>query len=73
VPFEPDIQSFSQLQSQRTIRAAIPCRGVGVHTGVHVTMTLHPAPAGSGIVFRRSDRSGAMVAANWRNVQESPL
>jgi UDP-3-O-[3-hydroxymyristoyl] N-acetylglucosamine deacetylase len=73
VPFEPDIQSFSQLQSQKTIRAAIPCRGVGVHSGVHVTMTLHPAPAGSGIVFRRSDRGGAMVAANWRNVQESPL
>jgi UDP-3-O-[3-hydroxymyristoyl] N-acetylglucosamine deacetylase len=73
VPFEPDIQSFSQLQSQKTIRAAIPCRGVGVHTGAHVTMTLHPAPVGSGIVFRRSDQSGAMVAANWRNVQESPL
>jgi len=73
VPFEPEAQSYFHLQSQKTIRAAIPCRGVGVHTGAHVTMTLHPAPAGSGIRFRRSDRGGATIAANWRNVVDSPL
>ncbi|HKF72632.1 MAG TPA: UDP-3-O-acyl-N-acetylglucosamine deacetylase [Stellaceae bacterium] len=58
---------------QKTIKAAMPCRGVGVHSGARVAMTLHPAPTDSGIVFRRSDRGGACVAANWRNVQESPL
>lgn len=73
MPFEPEARDFFRLQLQKTIRAAIPCRGVGVHTGVHVTMTLHPAPADSGIVFRRSDRGGATVAAHWRNIQESPL
>jgi len=51
----------------------MPCRGVGVHTGARVSMTLHPAETGTGIVFRRSDRGGAAVAADWRNVQESPL
>lgn len=51
----------------------MPCRGVGVHTGARVSMTLHPAETGTGIVFRRSDRGGATVAADWRNVQESPL
>ncbi|HVM78124.1 MAG TPA: UDP-3-O-acyl-N-acetylglucosamine deacetylase [Stellaceae bacterium] len=58
---------------QKTIRAAMPCRGVGVHTGARVSMTLHPADTGTGIVFRRSDRGGATIAADWRNVQESPL
>jgi UDP-3-O-[3-hydroxymyristoyl] N-acetylglucosamine deacetylase len=51
----------------------MPCRGVGVHSGVRVAMVLHPAPTDSGIMFRRTDRGGACVAANWRNVQESPL
>jgi UDP-3-O-[3-hydroxymyristoyl] N-acetylglucosamine deacetylase len=51
----------------------MPCRGVGVHSGARVAMILRPAPVDSGIVFRRSDRAGACVAANWRNVQESPL
>jgi UDP-3-O-[3-hydroxymyristoyl] N-acetylglucosamine deacetylase len=58
---------------QKTIKAAMPCRGVGVHSGARVAMVLHPAPSDSGIVFRRSDRSGACIAAHWRNVQESPL
>jgi UDP-3-O-[3-hydroxymyristoyl] N-acetylglucosamine deacetylase len=58
---------------QKTIKAAMPCRGVGVHSGARVTMVLHPAPGDSGIVFRRSDRGGACVAAHWRNAQESPL
>jgi len=62
-----------ELQTQRTIRAAMPCRGIGVHTGARVTMTLHPAPADTGILFRRSDRGDATVAAHWQNVQESPL
>jgi len=51
----------------------MPCRGIGVHTGARVSMTLHPADTGTGIVFCRSDRGGATVAADWRNVQESPL
>jgi len=51
----------------------MPCRGIGVHSGAHVTMVLQPAPTDSGIVFRRSDRGGACVTANWRNIQESPL
>ncbi len=42
-------------QQQRTLKAAIGCVGVGVHSGCRVEMVLHPAPAGTGIVFRRSD------------------
>ena len=43
---------------QRTLRHAIGCVGVGRHSGARVALTLHPAPAGSGISFRRTDRAG---------------
>jgi UDP-3-O-[3-hydroxymyristoyl] N-acetylglucosamine deacetylase len=42
-------------QRQHTIGAAIGCTGTGLHTGRRVELTLHPAPAGHGIVFRRTD------------------
>jgi UDP-3-O-[3-hydroxymyristoyl] N-acetylglucosamine deacetylase len=40
---------------QRTLRTAISCVGTGLHSGRKVNLTLHPAPAGAGIVFRRTD------------------
>lgn len=58
---------------QKTVKTAIHCRGIGVHSGSRVALTLHPAPADSGIVFRRSDRGGVDIAADWRNVKESAL
>jgi UDP-3-O-[3-hydroxymyristoyl] N-acetylglucosamine deacetylase len=41
--------------AQRTLKTAIGCVGVGVHTGRRVSLTLRPAEAGTGIVFRRAD------------------
>ena len=40
---------------QRTLRNAIKATGIGLHTGEEVYLTLHPAPADNGIVFRRVD------------------
>lgn len=40
------------MELQHTIRKAVACRGVGLHTGAPVAMTLHPAPADHGVVFR---------------------
>ena len=40
------------MELQHTIRKAVACRGVGLHTGVPVAMTLSPAPPDHGIVFR---------------------
>jgi UDP-3-O-[3-hydroxymyristoyl] N-acetylglucosamine deacetylase len=48
-------QGLSPLWSQRTLKSRIPCVGIGVHTGLRVCLTLLPAPAGHGIVFRRTD------------------
>ena len=39
----------------RTLRSAIGCVGVGLHSGVRTTLTFRPAEAGDGIVFRRTD------------------
>lgn len=59
-------------ERQRTLKNPIHCAGVGVHSGRKVHMTLKPAPAGHGIVFRRSD-TGEAVPALWRHAVESPL
>jgi len=40
---------------QRTLKNEICARGVGVHTGDTVYLTLKPAPVNTGIVFRRID------------------
>jgi UDP-3-O-[3-hydroxymyristoyl] N-acetylglucosamine deacetylase len=40
---------------QRTLKSLINASGVGLHTGQKVRMTLRPAPADTGIVFRRVD------------------
>lgn len=40
---------------QRTLKNIIRATGVGLHTGDKVYMTLRPAPANTGIIFRRTD------------------
>jgi UDP-3-O-[3-hydroxymyristoyl] N-acetylglucosamine deacetylase len=40
---------------QRTIKESVKETGIGLHKGRKVTMTLRPAPANTGIVFRRVD------------------
>jgi len=39
------------MELQHSIRKSVSCDGVGLHTGVSVTMTLRPAPPDHGIVF----------------------
>ncbi len=43
---------------QRTLAREVSISGNALHTGENVTLTLRPAAAGSGIVFRRLDLSG---------------
>ncbi len=40
---------------QRTIKKAVEISGVGLHTGCQVNLQLKPAPANTGIIFRRVD------------------
>src|SRR5438093_12708461 len=38
---------------QTTLRSRTAVSGIGVHSGLPVTLTLHPADAGTGVVFIR--------------------
>jgi UDP-3-O-[3-hydroxymyristoyl] N-acetylglucosamine deacetylase len=53
---------------EQTIAAPLEFSGVGLHSGAPVTLRLLPAPAGSGIVFRRTDLDNFEIPANGRNV-----
>ena len=43
------------MQKQRTIRRPFTFQGKGLHTGLDITLTLRPAPAGHGIKIKRVD------------------
>ena len=59
---------------QRTLKNPIRATGVGLHTGEKVLMTLRPAPANTGVVFRRSDLNPVVqVDADARKVGETNL
>jgi UDP-3-O-[3-hydroxymyristoyl] N-acetylglucosamine deacetylase len=56
---------------QTTLRDHISVGGIGVHSGSPVTLTLHPAEAGTGIVFLRSGIGGQPdreLRAHFRSV-----
>jgi UDP-3-O-[3-hydroxymyristoyl] N-acetylglucosamine deacetylase len=42
---------------ERTLENVIRARGITLHSGERAELTFHPAPAGTGIVFRRVDLS----------------
>ncbi len=51
-------QATKLASGQTTLSAAVSLSGVGVHSGLPATLTLHPAPANSGIVFVRCGTDG---------------
>ena len=46
-------------RNQHTLKAACHFEGKGLHTGTWAHMTVSPAPAGYGVIFRRTDLPGA--------------
>jgi UDP-3-O-[3-hydroxymyristoyl] N-acetylglucosamine deacetylase len=56
------------MNAQRTLRRAVSCVGIGLHSGRKVTLSLKPAPAEFGIRFRRSDLGGLEVPATVKHV-----
>ena len=55
-------------QFEHTVESPLSFSGIGLHSGAQVSLRLIPAPAGSGIVFRRSDLDNFEIAATGRNV-----
>lgn len=58
---------------QQTLKSAINCTGVGLHTGQRINMTLEPAAPGSGIRFVRTDADDALIPAAWDRVADTRL
>jgi len=57
------LRIITMIRFQRTLKTDVHCNGIGLHTGAPVRITLKPAPAGTGIVFIRTDLGGAEVKA----------
>lgn len=58
---------------QHTLRTAISCVGIGLHSGRKVSLSLLPAPAYNGIVLRRRDLGGVVIPARFDNVQDTRM
>ena len=56
------------MLNEQTIGKSVSCSGVGLHSGAPVNLRILPAPAGTGVVFRRVDLDGFQVEAVSRNV-----
>ena len=58
--------------NQQTLNSAVSFSGIGLHSGNRVNMTILPAPANSGIRFRRVDLEGKPeIEARVENVGET--
>ncbi|MFB3920349.1 MAG: UDP-3-O-acyl-N-acetylglucosamine deacetylase [Terriglobia bacterium] len=53
---------------QHTIASPVTVSGIGLHTGVEVSLRLVPAPAGTGLIFKRIDLEGFVIEARSRHV-----
>jgi UDP-3-O-[3-hydroxymyristoyl] N-acetylglucosamine deacetylase len=56
------------LGQQHTLASEASLSGIGLHTGVTVNLRLCPAPAHTGIVFKRTDLDGFTIEAHSRHV-----
>ncbi len=56
------------MRYETTIQRPVEVSGVGLHSGVPVSIRIVPAPAGTGIVFVRKDLEHFLIPASWRHV-----
>jgi UDP-3-O-[3-hydroxymyristoyl] N-acetylglucosamine deacetylase len=56
------------MDLQRTLKRSLSCAGIGLHSGKKVNLSLKPAPAGTGIRFRRTDLGGVEIPARVSHV-----
>lgn len=56
------------MRFESTLQRPAEATGTGLHSGVPVTIRLKPAPAGTGILFLRTDLENFPIPASWRHV-----
>jgi len=57
----------SMVWAQKTLRDEIRCAGIGLHSGQKVDLKIRPAPADTGIIFKRVDLPGEPEVKALRN------
>jgi len=68
------IDTNHKNNNQQTISNSISIRGIGLHTGNLVELTLEPAAVDNGIKFIRVDKKNDnVIEAIWSNVSETVL
>lgn len=59
-------------EKQKTILKSVTLAGKGLHSGIDVSLTFHPAPENHGFVFKRSDLPGQpLIRALAENVTDT--
>lgn len=62
------------ILTQKTLSKKISFKGIGIHTGQAVNLTINPASPNSGIIFKRVDlKNNNIVHANYLNVTNTML
>lgn len=56
------------MRFETTLQRPVEASGVGLHSGVPVKITILPAPAAKGIIFRRVDLDNFEIPASWHYV-----
>src|SRR6202453_2883861 len=65
---EPKYLKNAALRFETTVQRPVEASGIGLHSGVPVTIRILPAPPSTGIVFVRTDLDNFSVPASWRYV-----
>ena len=60
---------------QNTVKTTAYLKGVGLHSGKDITLSVHPAEAGHGIIFVRTDITDKdnVIPARWDHVVDTQL
>jgi UDP-3-O-[3-hydroxymyristoyl] N-acetylglucosamine deacetylase len=66
-------EGTTTVPKRATLAREIAVSGIALHAGTAVRMVLAPAPAGTGVVFRRADLGDAQVAARYDLVGDTRL
>lgn len=63
------------MTKQKTLKTAIGCTGIALHSGRKTTLNLKPAEAGAGIRIRRTDlvNGASEIAVDWSKVVDTQL
>ena len=65
---DEDLRLIETAHFEQTLNGSVDFSGIGLHSGAPVHMRLLPAPAGCGVIFRRTDLDNFEIPARGRNV-----